>query len=538
MIEEASTALLDGAARPGMDTQMRILSSLHSDQVFLGLVATHDQPKLETQQLVDRMMNGGVRFVYFSVENERRTHAFGTKINLFTGFNHFLSLREPLNQTDEHEVYVGKSRLPRGLRAIRRHLDSVDNVPLLVSLLADCTPSSMADMIRIYQDHGETVVVLGSPLVEGNLQGFMQADASFSQAPLATSTCPHDRSVPASRRRAMDIDYTTTFEYKAAEVINASPCVSLLPTTSNMAHMAAIVYIARGLFANTRQALWFYYASHLALFLTTLFTLILDAPTLLESWQAAWFSLVIIPGLCIPILLSPREPNGMRAISTKNSLDEETISPQRMLLQFGLRYTPSILAYGITFMAMTLTLATGQGVTVPLGSSSSSSPSPPSPTTTTLDVDDIPFHCYYWSRADAHWLDAESSQQWSTILMKCQLHSSIIFLISLIIISSSFLSREIPINKSLFKTHPQYLYTSIIIIILHFSLVFGIAPDPSPIYSGGGAGWLLLSLWPPSVIIALIVATRIHATQVMYDRRTRFFEFDTQLGMHSPVAKN
>ncbi len=48
-----------------------------------------------------------------------------------------------------------RAQLPRGIENIRPHLESMDNVPLLVSLFTDCTPESTAEMLKIMQEYGE-----------------------------------------------------------------------------------------------------------------------------------------------------------------------------------------------------------------------------------------------------------------------------------------------------------------------------------------------------------------------------------------------
>ena len=41
--------------------------------------------------------------------------------------------------------------MPCGIENIRPHLEEMDNVPLLVSLFTDCTPSSTQEMVKILQ---------------------------------------------------------------------------------------------------------------------------------------------------------------------------------------------------------------------------------------------------------------------------------------------------------------------------------------------------------------------------------------------------
>jgi len=137
-----------------LPSEADLLHSLQQSQIFLGMIAMRDQPKIEVRALVEDMKNAGIRFVFFSPDNERKTQAFGAKIGLFTDFNFYVSLRDPEYHMSAASVRrsQGKSQLPCGVSAIRAHLQSVDNVPLLVSLFTDCEPTSCREMIRIYQE--------------------------------------------------------------------------------------------------------------------------------------------------------------------------------------------------------------------------------------------------------------------------------------------------------------------------------------------------------------------------------------------------
>lgn len=54
-----------------------------------------------------------------------------------------------------------QARLPHGIAAIRDHIDSVDNVPLLVSLFTDATPATTKEMLEIYQENDECTLAVG-----------------------------------------------------------------------------------------------------------------------------------------------------------------------------------------------------------------------------------------------------------------------------------------------------------------------------------------------------------------------------------------
>jgi hypothetical protein len=65
-----------------------------------------------------------------------------------------------------------KARLPRGVENIRGHIEHVDDVPLHVSLFAECSPTSTREMMRIFQENGEVVCCVGSSLNAFNVECF------------------------------------------------------------------------------------------------------------------------------------------------------------------------------------------------------------------------------------------------------------------------------------------------------------------------------------------------------------------------------
>ena len=67
--------------------------------------------------------------------------------------------------------WSNRAQLPKGIENIRPHLETMDNVPLLVSLFTDCTPQNTKEMIVIMQDYGEVVCVMGSAANFNNIPG-------------------------------------------------------------------------------------------------------------------------------------------------------------------------------------------------------------------------------------------------------------------------------------------------------------------------------------------------------------------------------
>ena len=78
---------------------------------------------------------------------------------------------------DDHDM---KARLPRGVENIRSHIENVDDVPLHVSLFAECSPKSIEEMVAIFQEYGEVVCCIGSSLNYFNIGCFSKVLLSIT----------------------------------------------------------------------------------------------------------------------------------------------------------------------------------------------------------------------------------------------------------------------------------------------------------------------------------------------------------------------
>ena len=121
-------------------------------QVFLGMVGAMDRARVEAPDVVEDLFNAGIRFVHMSEEDERRTKAFGYQLGLETDWNSCICLGDTGGGGDSvpRSPAPGVVKLPRGIAAVRPHLEGVDNVPLLVSMFARCSRTDVAEMVCIY----------------------------------------------------------------------------------------------------------------------------------------------------------------------------------------------------------------------------------------------------------------------------------------------------------------------------------------------------------------------------------------------------
>jgi hypothetical protein len=127
--------------------------SLIRNQVFLGVLGS-----LEIQKLLSVLNDAGVRFVYFSPRNMRRQKELASQMGIDVAWNCAISLR-PLEsgEDDPHRMVSNyadwdiNAKLPHGVEDVRKHLEEVDNVPLLVSLYTDVTKETTRDMVRVFR---------------------------------------------------------------------------------------------------------------------------------------------------------------------------------------------------------------------------------------------------------------------------------------------------------------------------------------------------------------------------------------------------
>jgi hypothetical protein len=128
--------------------------ALINKQIFLGVLGSSVIPRKEIEKLLETFGEAGVRFVYFSPRNMRRTKELATQMGIDVAWNCAISLRElDAGEQDPHRMvssyadWTINAKLPHGIANVRKHLEEVDNVPLLVSLFTDATKESSMEMV-------------------------------------------------------------------------------------------------------------------------------------------------------------------------------------------------------------------------------------------------------------------------------------------------------------------------------------------------------------------------------------------------------
>ncbi|EDQ86370.1 uncharacterized protein MONBRDRAFT_33841 [Monosiga brevicollis MX1] len=136
----------------------RSLENIQRDQILLGAIGVRHRASEDVTELIKDLNDAGIRFVYFSAENELQSKALAEDMGLETGWNCFISLSDDGQGGDAY--VINHANLPRGIQAVRPHLSDVDNVPLLVPLFSEASPSATQEMIAIMQENDRVVFLM------------------------------------------------------------------------------------------------------------------------------------------------------------------------------------------------------------------------------------------------------------------------------------------------------------------------------------------------------------------------------------------
>ncbi|CBZ54129.1 conserved hypothetical protein [Neospora caninum Liverpool] len=325
-----------------------LLRRLQSHLIFLGMGASKQLCAKEVAARIQDLHEAGIRFVFFSSQDEKRTRALGAAFGLETGWNCIISL-QPSSAGDTYVNMDGKIVLPSGITAIRQHVEEVDNVPLQVSLFCNSTPDTVQEMMQVLQENNEVMTCVGSCLRMSNFPLFEQANASIATfvAPDARCRACGGRWSPVACNSSLP---TLNPALAFAADLNSLPCAlqqSNYPVADPHVTMA-VIYEAfresRRIVDSIQQSLTLCLSSSIFLSLFFLFNAFALVPNLLDVVSLLLFLLLFIPLLSLALLLNPKTDKLMKEYPYKPMDPTQT---RRQLLvvftHFAVRLVPSVI---------------------------------------------------------------------------------------------------------------------------------------------------------------------------------------------------
>lgn len=532
-----------------------IFNQLQCNQVFLGLVSLHFKPKRDIVDLIEDLQVAGIRFVHFTAENDVRGKVFAQKLGLEADWNCHISLAPAQEEGDgtgneadpdgggEVELLshsssssslssvlntymsYNRARLPKGINQVRPHLERVDNVPLLVPLFTDCTTDTIREMIAILQENREIVLCLGNAWNRENLMIFAQADMSMSLVPepvdtssctSVTETCALSTSTSSQNTSSVGVVKGWPTPLEMASYLNSTTCQLSFHRDADV-HLLSLISESRHILNSIRLGMAFGLGSLLLLtsvmFLATLFFL----PPPLSGSHLFWFTLFLIPLLTLTFLSTQADP---RINSQMPNRKRKMIWNNRwfLLLNFILTFFASAviatLLFSLTLLEICKRDIVGSDCDYLLGNQNSSSP---------------------WNG----WR-GEHEQG----LVFAQDLTALFIVANLVVLSVRFLHYTEPLWKLWRYTSWQYVAVMVFVIVsqvVYFAISQGfvihvykrlhIANLGSvPVYV-----WIVGLLWLPLLLLTQELLKKYHKSRFEHLQSHLKLEFETKLGMHSPV---
>lgn len=531
-----------------------MLWRIQDDQIFLGMVATGVQPKQHTPDFIEDLDACGIRFVYFSPRNMRRSKLLAEKMGIETDWNCAISLRpldsdgpDPHRMTSNYSDWDVKARLPHGVEAIKRHLAEVDNVPLLVSLYTDSTPNTISEMISIFQEHHEVVMGVGSSLKESNAPLFSKADLAVALEggvhAFFDRSIPHGKELPVLSNDDIQFSHilntlacafrlnssSDDASIKKSKTINEIDSATLNGTAS-VAHLIELIRLGRRMLTNFYQMNSFIFVSQLFIATIILASYAIPFPHVpqLSCSSIFWLLWVFVPAISLSMLASASEEGIMKKTPRKNEEFDMEEDLTRLVAYFIGRHLSSVLLCLTVFECLLGFSLEASTVTDPncLG--------------------DEKFQNYRWT-------DFALDNELVTMVPRPaaveaavdRAEAGMLLMIGICIVTSScgYLYR----CESVFKQSPfrNIMWVTTACVLLCLQLIFSmllagnVGADDISLWqfvsqSVPQTFWVVVGVWP-FAILGLDEAIKAHDKRhlVRYNKFLRM-QFDTRLGMWSP----
>ncbi|KAI8588602.1 hypothetical protein BDZ88DRAFT_476427 [Geranomyces variabilis] len=487
---------IDRVRPPVALDEKQLCGDLVKSQTFLGIASLAYQPKGNVVDFIEDLGIGGIRFVYFSSAPERESKAYAERLGLEIDWNSCILLSSANGDTpgylEEHDM---KARLPRGVDKIRDHLRDVDDVPLHVSLFAECEPASIIEMVRIFQEQGEVVCCIGSSLNEMNVECFSLADVSIAIDPLS-----------ALKLRNYPLNGPIS-PLSLGAAFASSPCAFSLHSDTSIYSLSQIIRDARTISDSGRQAIAFYLACQTSLPFIMILASCMLLPPVFAGYQLLWIMWIILPPLTLSFLFSPYDPNVMTRMPAKNS--EHLKDRWRFVAYFATRFIGPIL---VTVGVFAVTLAEFNDAT---------------PFTTT----DI-----FGGFGKSNWMHLTDREQWA--LLYAQNCALFVWVLLMVFISGTFLDRTASLRKRPPYHNRIWAATAVVTVALQ-AIFMAVSLAPGRVYSLSVLSWwvyVVALAAAPVIIVAAQEVVKVHDRREWekFQKRSKL-EFNTKLGMHSPL---
>ncbi|PNF21037.1 hypothetical protein B7P43_G08399 [Cryptotermes secundus] len=407
-------------------------------------------------------------------------------------------------------IMSNRAKLPRGIDKIRPHLEQIDNVPLLVSLFTDCTPSATREMLHIMQEYGEVVCVIGSSANADNMPIFLQADASLAVEPLYPQVC---QKIAVFKETTPDQGPSPV---ELSRSLNSIAC-SISFRREDPISIFHLIMESRHYMQCVWNCVQFWVCCGVTVSAVQVLGILLMLPPLLKTGSVLWLVCLVVPLLSLSLVTNPTDPQVMQRATGKNQCVVDAQISVFVLWCYGSKFLPTIFIV-LLFYTVTLSSLCGEIVIITNTTCTMVYPMP---------AVSVPLE--RWGGWDRYQYSLLTSQHAALVLL----------VLHFVTISISFVEREYSIwHKS---PHHNRIWLLIVIITLSLQIMYtgiSLSNNNTPAQFGiGHIPWHVLTLGLVSSLLVFLINELVKREEikvnVRYQKRARL-EFGTKLGMNSP----
>ncbi|KAJ2765180.1 hypothetical protein IWQ57_004878, partial [Coemansia nantahalensis] len=498
-------------------TEEEFLRDAVTEQIFLGMVTFTYEPKTDVCDFIEDLDIAGIRFVYFSQSTGRQSKSFAERLGLETDWNTCVLLSSAADgahdggYVEDHDI---KARLPRGIENIRAHLEEVDDIPLQISLFAECAPDSTREMIQIFQENDDVACCIGSALRASNTLTFAVADMAVGVEPIphfnsvvygygqsqAAGAAGHD----AGNDGSMSTSGALVTQYALGAALTCIPCPLFLQHDTSLYALLQVASEARRLLGSMQQAALLAALACLTLAVVNLVAAACLLPPALAGFMQMWVLWVVAPLLGATLLFAPHDEAIMSTMPLKN--------------HSHLSDMPRFAIYAVLRMLPPVALTVVVYVTALAG----------------LLPDAPPLRRLSSALGRADWLALGPDRQWA--LLAAQTYAMVAFVFHCVCVSATMMHRTQPLVRLVPLRNVVWAAGGALAMVLTLALAalllaFGdarLARVPWYTYALAFAG--------PLVLLPLQDACKLHDRR-RWKRQQKLakLEFKTKLGLHSPL---
>jgi hypothetical protein len=488
------------------------------NQIFLGMLGSLLVPRSEIQSLLNVLNEAGVRFVLFSYRNMRRQKELASQMGIDVSWNCAISLR-PLEsgETDPHRMvsnyadWTVNAKLPHGVDDVRKHLEEVDNVPLLVSLYTDVTKDTTKEVVDIFQDYNDTVIAVGLSHLPSNDGIFSSADIAVGIDVLADGRTASSTNTQSSGETSAMMDA----ELELVSAISSHACAFRFRGASSVYHLSAVIEHGRAALESATAGIVFFLASSLSLSLYVILAVCTPMTTIphVPIMGVVVFLFFLLPLVGFSMAFSDIGPNSMKQVPPKNDTKESFGKKEGVQLYRTLVWKavpPAV------FCQLLHLVSYGELVL-------------------TLEPELVSEEC---SNDAKHWFDVIRCSTLKNYSGPARISSGIIvfavFALTSILLSATYIDRFEPVAKCLpwKRNHawaPTVFFTGLATVLVTIYSVHDEAKSSLPWYF-----YVLVVIVPFGCIVWNEYFKKLEGRVASRSEKLRRLQFDTRLGAWSP----